>query len=633
MQHNESYGCNYGSMSPGWPPEAVLKHWISPSCACTGRVHIPKKSPVTLTWPREVINSGVTWGSVPLESSREPKEIPSDWTLWRSSRTHRTAVTSVTLVLFRPSWPPEAVLKHWMTYTNRVTRNLKNVTSETGSGGPREQDRTERRGGSNIDPVKPGKSARGGPGSRRTNDVQGHPSQSSPWCRHAPCRVAPHSWWRRPCAGPVGMLNGVHDPVGQPLLGQCTAPPWTAIANKELVTLPYTGGGVNVSLQGPHWAQESWPALPRWWVEAGQFDRLIDIGGCQYLRKECHIRPQYNPRTIWVPSQASLTHRKGSSPTRFTETTARRNAAFMDSHLRSAWARGSKGGRHTASNNRGKSHAGALLALGGRSLSTPLRNKDISLWDPTVTPSIWVCWLEMAATNTFRVEWERPLSKRDCKKSRMTATGQYTRSTWLSAHHWENIRHLLAYCTLVDGALALSIVLLTESLQLKRRESGPAEARPTGRSGPGRGARSDPSIVRGDPSCWEGATESCSRACAAVETKSSPARRGPPAEACGPTEGLSEVSARSGVEGERRRATPSAIRGLEHPAWEGWSPLSKRTREDNESTLRRQRGPLLPVRNDPKWRPPPRGEAATRPVGVCAGRGSLRPGSVLLVGA
>ena len=158
-----------------------------------------------------------------------------------------------------------------------------------------------------------------------------------------------HAQWCPRSSGTARCLDSA-----LPLLG-------TAIAKQRSWSpCRYTGGGVNVSLQGPHWAQERRPALPRWWVEAGQYDRLIDIGGCQYLRKECHIRPQYNPRTIWVPSQASLTHRKGMEfpPHASPRPPRGGNAAFMDSHFRSAWARGSKGGRHTASNNRGKSHAG-----------------------------------------------------------------------------------------------------------------------------------------------------------------------------------------------------------------------------------------------------------------------------------
>lgn len=71
-----------------------FKHWIPPSCACTGWVRIPTKSHVTPLWPQESISSGVIGGSVPLESFRETTR--SDGTLWRLSGILRTVVTFVT---------------------------------------------------------------------------------------------------------------------------------------------------------------------------------------------------------------------------------------------------------------------------------------------------------------------------------------------------------------------------------------------------------------------------------------------------------------------------------------------------------------------------------------------------------
>ncbi|CAL8254134.1 unnamed protein product [Gadus morhua 'NCC'] len=55
---------------------------------------------------------------------------------------------------------------------------------------------------------------------------------------------------------------------------------------------------------------------------------------------------------------------------------ASRKATFMDSHFNPTWVKGSNGGDDMASNTRGRSHAGALRVLGGRSRRTPLRKRD-----------------------------------------------------------------------------------------------------------------------------------------------------------------------------------------------------------------------------------------------------------------
>ena len=88
-----------------------LKYWISPPRTCAFRVPNtnivtcdPHVTPGRLYLP-------VSLEDLFLESSRENTRILSDWTLWRSSRIHRTVVTFVTIVLFHPYWPPEAVLK------------------------------------------------------------------------------------------------------------------------------------------------------------------------------------------------------------------------------------------------------------------------------------------------------------------------------------------------------------------------------------------------------------------------------------------------------------------------------------------------------------------------------------------
>lgn len=61
-----------------------------------------------------------------LKYTQEGRRILSDQTLrilWWLSGTHTTAVTVVTVVVFHPYLPPEAVHKQWMTHTNNVIKN------------------------------------------------------------------------------------------------------------------------------------------------------------------------------------------------------------------------------------------------------------------------------------------------------------------------------------------------------------------------------------------------------------------------------------------------------------------------------------------------------------------------------
>ncbi|KAL7392714.1 hypothetical protein ABVT39_000565 [Epinephelus coioides] len=135
--------------------------------------------------------------------------------------------------------------------------------------------------------------------------------------------------------------------------------------------------------------------------------------------------------------QDSLTERACSSPTRF--------AVFIDSHLRSAWAKGSMGEEDKASSTRERSHAVTLGATGGRSLSAPLRKEDTNRWHPTVAFSIKTCRDEIAATYTLKVEGLRLSPRRDWRNSRMVATVQEAGSSPLPAHQAENLLQLHSY--------------------------------------------------------------------------------------------------------------------------------------------------------------------------------------------
>ena len=92
------------------------------------------------------------------------------------------------------------------------------------------------------------------------------------------------------------------------------------------------------------------------------------------------------------------------------------------------------------------------------------------------------------------------------------ATGQRTVSTAFLLHQSENSSHLFSYCALVDGALAFRMVFLTVAVQNLSGGSGPAVAKPRAGGGGGLGAKSDPQVVIGGPSCRGGAMESCNRA-------------------------------------------------------------------------------------------------------------------------
>lgn len=68
-----------------------------------------------------------------------------------------------------------------------------------------------------------------------------------------------------------------------------------------------------------------------------------------------------------------LQTRRISHFTPFAEVMARRNALSIDNHLSSAYSKGSKGGTHTASNTRGRSHRGAFGAQEGCNLRATLK--------------------------------------------------------------------------------------------------------------------------------------------------------------------------------------------------------------------------------------------------------------------
>ncbi|KAL7388460.1 hypothetical protein ABVT39_014335 [Epinephelus coioides] len=73
-----------------------------------------------------------------------------------------------------------------------------------------------------------------------------------------------------------------------------------------------------------------------------------------------------------------------------------------------------------------------------------------------------------------------------------------------------------------------------------------------------------------------------SRASAAVETKSSLARTGPPGGDGGPVEGPGAASGGSEAMAERHTGGRRATRAPGHPVPEDCPPLSRRTRGDNE---------------------------------------------------
>ena len=199
-----------------------------------------------------------------------------------------------------------------------------------------------------------------------------------------------------------------------------------------------------------------------------------------------------------------------------------------------------------------------------------------------------------------RVAGARPPSRSDWRNSKIFGTEQCTGSSALSEHHAVNSCHLFSCCARVEGALAFSMVLQTSSEHSVSSGLGPAAARPIAVGNEGRDARSCPVTVTGDPSCREGAVVNCCRACAAVETMFSLARRGLPTAVCDPAGGPSVASEISEGLVERHRGDPLANRGREHPDPEGCSPLSRRTTGGNGSTPLWQRDPPLPCRRRPR---------------------------------
>lgn len=143
-------------------------------------------------------------------------------------------------------------------------------------------------------------------------------------------------------------------------------------------------------------------------------ERVSILGRNAVLGHKVHLRHDF------------ITDKACTLPTHFVM--ARRKAVLVDSHFSFACARGSNGGEHRVSSTNSKSHAGALRAFGGCSRRAPLRKRDTSLWLPTVLPSTLGCCPEIAATYTYKVDGDQPVSRRDCRKSRITGTGHRTGS-------------------------------------------------------------------------------------------------------------------------------------------------------------------------------------------------------------
>lgn len=113
--------------------------------------------------------------------------------------------------------------------------------------------------------------------------------------------------------------------------------------------------------------------------------------------------------------QLSAIERAWSSPTLFAEEIASRNAVLADTHFKSAPSSGSNGGEDKPSKTTGRSHEGTRANLGGRRRMAPFKKRDTKECDPTDRELTSACLAEMAATYTFIVETDRPVSKSPCR--------------------------------------------------------------------------------------------------------------------------------------------------------------------------------------------------------------------------
>lgn len=154
-------------------------------------------------------------------------------------------------------------------------------------------------------------------------------------------------------------------------------------------------------------------------------------------------------------------------------------------------------------------HVVALGAFGGCNLKAPFRQRDTRLWLPTVWLSTLACSTEIAATYTYRIEWDPPLYWTDCRNSRIVCR-EICESLFRPVHQSENNFPLFLYWRwVVRIILPFRIVFLTGSMQSLSKGSNPQlKAAGEGWSGNGLPMSKEPGTPLASVQIW-GPSDAC----------------------------------------------------------------------------------------------------------------------------
>ncbi len=231
---------------------------------------------------------------------------------------------------------------------------------------------------------------------------------------NTPCGVSPHPQGARLALRLVRQGDGIHYPVGQPLLGDSLPFLLTSVADKELLRASKAPGVVHVYAQCSYGTQQRQGWICRLRGQCLQVHHLIAEGRGGNLGYVSRPGSQDNVRAVRPE------HNAWRSPALLMEVSAVRSAVLADRNFSSTESSGSKGPLWSPARTIERSQEGIRGDLGGFNLLAPLRNLTMRSCFPRDRPSTASWWAAIAATYTFKVEGDSLRSNLSCRKESTT---------------------------------------------------------------------------------------------------------------------------------------------------------------------------------------------------------------------
>ncbi len=221
---------------------------------------------------------------------------------------------------------------------------------------------------------------------------------------NTPCGVSPHPHGARLALGLVRQGDGIHYPVGQPLLGDSLPFLLTTVTDKELLRASEAPGAVHVYAQCSYGTQQrqGWVCLLR--RQCLQVHHLIAEGRGGNLGHVSRPGSQDNVRVVRPKHKALFAHRKCLEvPDPLMEVSAVRSAVLADRYpLLTTESSGSQGPLWSPARTIERSQEGLRGSLGGFNLLAPLRNLTMRSCFPRDRPSTASWWAAIAAITLSR---------------------------------------------------------------------------------------------------------------------------------------------------------------------------------------------------------------------------------------